>query len=271
MKWTTSCATAASNAMGRERQLLCGCLHDLNTGMTLSSGGDEEGRRVDGRHRRWPNARHQLCREGSRAAADVEHPLARSHSREVRQLRGKEARVLAHVAVVCVRGHIEAHRPSLRLPHLELQSTSLVGSHPRFCRSSQGNRLSIVAFAALGCVDGGDARGRRRDHGPLDDGGERSRRRLDVVPASDVVDAPHRFGPARRHGLAFLAIGADPSLWLPLIVGAVFFGYTVIFGPRRSVKRQGRSLIGEDVTFRVDDQGVHQDFAGGHVWTEWWR
>ncbi len=71
-------------------------------------------------------------------------------------------------------------------------------------------------------------------------------------------------------GLVFLAIGADPSLWLPLIVGAVFFGYTVIFGPRRSVKRQGRSLIGEDVTFRVDDQGVHQDFAGGHVWTEWW-
>src|SRR6478752_2540314 len=49
-------------------------------------------------------------------------------------------------------------------------------------------------------------------------------------------------------GLVFLAIGADPSLWLPLIVGAVFFGYTVIFGPRRSVKRQGRSLIGEDVT-----------------------
>ena len=71
-------------------------------------------------------------------------------------------------------------------------------------------------------------------------------------------------------GLVFLAIGADPSLWLPLIVGGVFFGYTVIFGPRRSVRRQGRSLIGEDVTFRVDDQGVHQDFAGGHVWTEWW-
>ena len=102
---------------GRERQLLCGCLHDLDTGMTVSSGGDKEGRRVDGRHLRWPDASHQLRREGAGTAADVEHPLARSHSREVRQLRGKEARVLAHVAVVSVCCHIEAHRPSLRLPH----------------------------------------------------------------------------------------------------------------------------------------------------------
>ncbi len=71
-------------------------------------------------------------------------------------------------------------------------------------------------------------------------------------------------------GLVCLAIGVDPSIWLPLLVVAVLLGFNIVIGARRSVNRRGRSLIGEDVAFRVDDDGAHQDFAGGHIWVEWW-
>ncbi len=71
-------------------------------------------------------------------------------------------------------------------------------------------------------------------------------------------------------GVVFFAMGDDPIIWLPLLALGVFSAFNLVIGPRRSVKRRGRSLIGEDVVFRVDEKGAHQDFAGGHVWVEWW-
>ena len=105
---------------GRKRQSVCGRLQYLDAGVALPSSGDEGVRGVDGRNSRRPHARDQLRREGPGTAANVEHPLAGSHPGEVRQLRRKEERVLAHVAVVGVRGHIEAHLPNLlcRAPRL---------------------------------------------------------------------------------------------------------------------------------------------------------
>ena len=96
--------------LARERQFLCGRPDYLNARMAVASGGDEGFRRIDGCDGRSPNARDQLRGEGPGAAANVEHPMAGSHPGEVRKLRRKEARVLAHVPVVGVRGHIEAHR-----------------------------------------------------------------------------------------------------------------------------------------------------------------
>jgi hypothetical protein len=71
-------------------------------------------------------------------------------------------------------------------------------------------------------------------------------------------------------GIVLFAIGGDPSVWFPLLAAAGFLAFSVFVGPRRTVKTRGRSLIGEDVTFRVDGQGAHQDLAGGHTWVEWW-
>ena len=70
-------------------------------------------------------------------------------------------------------------------------------------------------------------------------------------------------------GVVFFAIGADASLWLPPVAVAVLFGFYVLLGIRRSVTRQGRSVIGEEVVFLVDAEGAHQDLAGGHSWIEW--
>jgi hypothetical protein len=71
-------------------------------------------------------------------------------------------------------------------------------------------------------------------------------------------------------GFVLLAIGSNIGTWLPFLFAAAFLGVIIVIGPRRSVKRQGRSLIGEPVVFSVDERGAHQDLAGGHVWTEWW-
>ena len=70
-------------------------------------------------------------------------------------------------------------------------------------------------------------------------------------------------------GVVLFAISGDPSLWLPPIAIALLFGFYVLIGVRRSLSRQGRSLIGEEVVFWVDADGAHQDLAGGHFWIEW--
>lgn len=71
-------------------------------------------------------------------------------------------------------------------------------------------------------------------------------------------------------GIVLFAIGGDLSIWLPILVAGAVLGFSIVVGPRRSVKRRGRSLIGEEVAFWVDDAGAHQDLAGGHTWVEWW-
>ena len=71
-------------------------------------------------------------------------------------------------------------------------------------------------------------------------------------------------------GVVLLAMGVDLSIWLPLLAAGALLGLNILIAPRRTVNRRGRSLLGEDVAFRVDDQGAHQDLAGGHVWVEWW-
>jgi hypothetical protein len=70
-------------------------------------------------------------------------------------------------------------------------------------------------------------------------------------------------------GVTF-AIGADPTVWAPALVVGLLLAFNVLVLFRRSVNRQGRSLVGEDVVFRVDERGTHQDLAGGHLWVEWW-
>lgn len=71
-------------------------------------------------------------------------------------------------------------------------------------------------------------------------------------------------------GIIAFALGGDPTFWLPPIAVALLMGFYLFAGVSRSVNRQGRSLIGKDVVFRVDDEGTHQDLAGSHLWVEWW-
>jgi hypothetical protein len=70
-------------------------------------------------------------------------------------------------------------------------------------------------------------------------------------------------------GLVSFGIGADPATWLPPLVFAILMGFYLFVWIPRSVNRQARSLIGEDVVFWVDDEGTHQDVAGSHLWVEW--
>ena len=72
----------------REGQSLSGRPEHLCAGVAFPSSGDEGLRGVDGRHGRSPKTGDQLGRECPGTAADIEGPLAGSHTGEVRQLRG---------------------------------------------------------------------------------------------------------------------------------------------------------------------------------------
>ena len=87
MKWTTSWARAASNVVVGEGQVLGRWPAHLTPGLRAARRPDERRRGVDGRHRLRPEPRHQLGRQGARAAADVEDPLAGAHAREFGHLR----------------------------------------------------------------------------------------------------------------------------------------------------------------------------------------
>jgi hypothetical protein len=71
-------------------------------------------------------------------------------------------------------------------------------------------------------------------------------------------------------GLFTWYVGWDPSIWLPALSVAAVMGLYLAFGVERGLRRQGRSLLGEDVVFWVDEAGTHQDLAGSHLWMEWW-
>jgi hypothetical protein len=86
----------------------------LDAGMSRPGGLDEWRRRVDGRHRSGAQPCNERRRERPGAAADVEHPLSGGDAAKIRQLRGQQARVSAHEAVVRLRGDIEAHGPTVR-------------------------------------------------------------------------------------------------------------------------------------------------------------
>ena len=109
MKWTTSWASAASNAPsgnGSSSAEACrtstpGCR--ARAAATNGSDGSTAATAVA------PEARDELGRQGAGTAADVERALAGVDPREVRELRREEHRVATHEAVVGVGGDIEAH------------------------------------------------------------------------------------------------------------------------------------------------------------------
>ena len=116
MKWTTSCARAASKAPSGNGRCSAEAVCTSTPGYARASGGDERLRRIDRRDGIGAKPRDQLGGEGARAAADVDHALAAAHTREVSQLRGEQDRVPAHEAVIRVSGDVEAHQPSILRP-----------------------------------------------------------------------------------------------------------------------------------------------------------
>ncbi len=69
-----------------KRQLLGGRTLDPHAGLPFADGFDEALRRVDSRDRARPDPADELCREETRAAADVEHGLAGPDARQVREV-----------------------------------------------------------------------------------------------------------------------------------------------------------------------------------------
>ena len=78
MKWTTSCASAASNESSANGSCLRRSLLDPDARMPLACGRDERLRGVDCGHLVGAEQPHELGRQRARAAADVQHALARA-------------------------------------------------------------------------------------------------------------------------------------------------------------------------------------------------
>ena len=119
----------------RERQPLGGCLVHVDPGETRPNGGDERLRRVDRGDGHGPQPRHELGGERAGTAPDVEDPLAGLDAGQVRELGRQEPRIAAHETVVCLGGHIEAHR---REPSTSSGSIA-TSSHPLRWRVSAGS------------------------------------------------------------------------------------------------------------------------------------
>ena len=98
-----------------ERQLLGGCSPHVDAGMPLLRCRDERLRWIDCRYRGRTESFDQLGCQRARATSDVEHSLSRGDRCEIGELRRKQSRVRAHVTVVRVGVHGEAHRRNLRL------------------------------------------------------------------------------------------------------------------------------------------------------------
>ena len=97
-----------------ERQALRLRAPDVDAGVALARSLDEPGGRVDGCDRVRAESPHELARQGSRAAADIEQTLRLSDGSEVREPRRQRRRVPAHEPVVGLRTGGEAH--ALRKP-----------------------------------------------------------------------------------------------------------------------------------------------------------
>ena len=116
-----------------ERQPLGGCLVHVDPGESRPNGGDERLGRVDRGDGRGAQPCHELRGERAGPAPDVEGPLAAPDAGQVRELGREEPRIAAHEAIVCLGGHIEAHR---REPSTSSGSMA-TSSHPlRSCVSA---------------------------------------------------------------------------------------------------------------------------------------
>jgi hypothetical protein len=98
-----------------ERQLLGGCSAHVDARMPLLRRRDKKLRWIDCRYRGRTKSFDQLGCQCARATSDVEHSLSRGDRCEIGELRRKQPRVPAHVTVVRVGVHGEAHRRNLRL------------------------------------------------------------------------------------------------------------------------------------------------------------
>ena len=108
MKWTTSCATAASNSSSsKEAVQLPPAPHGRRVAFPCRR--DERLRRVDGRDRVRAEPGDELSREGAGPAAHVEYALATGHTCQVRQLCRELDGVAAHEAVVRIGCDVERH------------------------------------------------------------------------------------------------------------------------------------------------------------------
>ena len=92
-----------------EGQLFGRRLLDGDAGMPLARGCDERLRRVDGRHLGRSEQAHELRRQRTRPAADVQHALPGANARQRGQLRREPDRVAAHEPVVGLGGDCERH------------------------------------------------------------------------------------------------------------------------------------------------------------------
>ncbi len=114
MKWTTSCARAASNALVGEGQLLRRRSLHGDARVTLARRIDERFRGIHRRHRGRSEQLDQVRGQRARPAPDVDHAVAYGHAGEVGERGSERNRVAAHEAVIGVGGDGERHDDNLR-------------------------------------------------------------------------------------------------------------------------------------------------------------
>ena len=119
----------------RKRELLGRRPLNRDLGLPLAEHLDEGLGRIDRGDGGWADTAYQLCRERTRAGADVEHMLTADDARKVRERDRERGRVPAHEPVVGAPGDGEAH---------DRESTLRVAPmhHP-------GNRAHVVRLRAL--------------------------------------------------------------------------------------------------------------------------
>ncbi len=114
MKWTTSCARAASKAPSGKGRCSAACLLHGDTRMALARGVDERLRGIHGGHRGRAEQVDQVRGQRARPTADVDHALTADHAGEVGERRSQRNRVAAHETVIGVGGDGERHDDNLR-------------------------------------------------------------------------------------------------------------------------------------------------------------
>ena len=130
---------------------------DVDLGIALACRLDEGLRRIDGADGGGAEQPHELRRERSGAAADVEHALTGVDAGEAREPRREAARVAPHEAVVRLGGNGEAHRFNL-LPssfhEVTMDDTPEIEIR-RLGADEVRARLDELAAVLADCVAGG--------------------------------------------------------------------------------------------------------------------
>ena len=117
------CQGSVELAIGK-RQLLGRGDAYVDPRMALAGCGNEWFRRIDRRDGCCSETPDQLGRQRARAAADVEHTVARRDSAEVRERRRQPNGVAAHEAVIGAGIDGEAHHGSTPAPAVVPSSTA---------------------------------------------------------------------------------------------------------------------------------------------------